>query len=852
MKKRLIVLTKSPMHKEIGGEMTSGACVVAFCPESRRLIRLTQEPNGSPLNGRCVRRFSVMDEIKAEVKAEKPEPPQNENVLIPTEGIYRLGRSSAGISEIAATYIAGMSARFMDDPHSVLDSVSAYDHSVEIVSAKKIIFVWEQGKRRPRVSFTLGNTRHISYRVTDPELELAKPAEEKREKAIDEAWLVVSIPNIPFAKDGKYYKFVAAVFPVILPKTESKKTVVKSSRTPEQILNDHFGYDSFRPGQREVISQLMTGRDSICVMPTGQGKSVCYQIPAMLLQGTTMVISPLIALMKDQVAALVRNGIPAAYLNSTLNPVQQEKVLNNIANGMYKLVYVTPERLSMPEFQKFCSSIRISLIAVDEAHCVSQWGPNFRYDYLNISQFIEYLPERPVVGAFTATATQKVAEDIIQRLALRDPFSIRAGFDRPNLYFAVLQPADKRTWISRYLQEHKGKSGIIYCATRKTAEQLYDYLSKEGYPVSCYHAGLLPEVRMKSQEDFLFDRTPVMTATNAFGMGIDKPNVSFVIHYNIPKSMEAYYQEAGRAGRDGTQADCIVLYSRQDLVTNRRLIEMEEPSPDLTPEEADHIRKEDLRRLNQMADFAEGTECLRAYILKYFGETDIPQSCGNCSNCKGEFELMDIRREAQIILSCVARTGQKFGRDFIAHILKGKTTERHEAMGMEKQTTWGMLSDYSFSDINRMITALISREYLASFGKEYPVLKLTGKSRDVLFSNQPLMIRKIDAQKGRRRKANITAVHTEADNQLYELLRKRRNEEAEKEGVPPYVILDNKTLMAVAAIQPQTEEEFIQIKGIGKVKTKRYASLFLPIIREYQEKRSGVEDHDLTESESED
>lgn len=830
MKKHLIVLTKSPMHKVIGGQMRGGVCVVAFCPEDGRLLRLTQQPSGAPLNGEYVREFSVMDEIEADIRKDNPEPPQNENVIVSSDGIRRLSRSSISISEIEKRYLPGRSAKFMDDPKPFLNSVSAFDHSVEIIRAYGIRFIWYPGSRRPKAYFTVGETSHADCRVTDPELELPQPAEDRMEKTVDEAYLVVSIPNIPFAKDGRFYKFIAAMFPVITNATETEKT-----GTPNQVLKEYFGYDSFRPGQREVIDQLMTGRDCICVMPTGQGKSVCYQIPAMLLQGTAMVISPLIALMKDQVAALVRAGIPAAYLNGTLNASQQDKVLRNIAAGKYKLVYVTPERLCIPDFQQFCSTVRISMIAVDEAHCVSQWGPNFRYDYLNIRQFIDCLPGRPVVGAFTATATQKVTEDIIQRLELKDPFSVRTGFDRPNLFFGVLQPADGRTWVSKYLSEHTGKSGIIYCATRKTAEQLAENLEKEGYPVSFYHAGLPAEIRNRNQEDFLFDRKPVMVATSAFGMGIDKPTVSFVIHYNIPKSMEAYYQEAGRAGRDGEKAECILLYNRRDLVTNRRLIEMDIPSPDLTQEEAENIRREDLRRLKQMAEYAEGTECLRAFILGYFGEKQLHHSCGNCSNCKGEYELMDIQTEAKMILSCVARTGQRFGRDFIAHILKGKATERHTFFEMEKQTTWGLMKNYSLSDINRMITALVSKEYLMYSGREYPVLKLTDKSGDILFGNQPFMIRKIDAPRRGRKKA--CAANTEPDHRLYELLRARRNEEAEKEHVPPYIILDNKTLMEIATVQPQTEEEFLQVKGIGKIKTQRYASLFLPIINRFHEEK---------------
>lgn len=829
MKKRLIVLTKSPMHKEIDGELASGVCVVAYCPERRTMFRLTQEPNGAPLKGPYVRRFSVMDEIEVEIHRKTPLPPQNENVLIPVEGIRRLCRSRMSISEIAKEYIPGRSERFMNDPCPAMDSVACFDHSVEIIRAEKVVLVWRQGSKRPLASFTVGNKKHISYRVTEPGLELTEPATEQQRREIDAAYLTISIPNTPYIKDGKYYKFIASMIPEI-----TNKTKTESELTAEQILQQYYGYQRFRPGQKEIIEALLAGRDVLCVMPTGRGKSVCYQIPAKILQGTALVISPLISLMKDQVAALIRTGIPAAYLNSTLNSLQQDKALQNIAAGKYKVVYVSPERLSMPEFQQFCSSIHISMIAVDEAHCVSQWGPNFRYDYLGIHQFTENLPGRPVIGAFTATATEKVAEDIIRRLALKEPLSIRTGFDRPNLYFGVIQPPDRRTWVSRYLLEHRGKSGIIYCSTRKTAEQLYEALTKEGFSVSCYHAGLLPEIRTKSQEDFLFDRTPVMIATNAFGMGIDKPNVSFVIHYNIPKSMEAYYQEAGRAGRDGTKADCILLYNRQDLVTNRRLIEMEEPCPDLSPEEAERIRKEDYSRLNQMAEYAEGTACLRAAILNYFGEKSTAPNCGNCSNCKGEYELMDIRTEARMILSCVARTGQRYGADFIAHILKGKSTERHTKLGMEKQTTWGLMGDYKIREIRRIITALVSSEYLmvmTPYGTDYPVLGLTEKSREMLLGNQPFMIRKTDFRKDRKRKTAFDPA--DVDNPLYEKLRIRRNEEAIKEKVPPYVIFDNKTLMELSVVRPQTEDEFIQVRGIGKVKTERYASVFIPIIKEY-------------------
>ena len=831
--KRLTIITKSSMHKEINGRMTTGACVVGYCLEELRLIRLTQGPEGAPLSGAVLQQFAVMDEIEVEITEETPAPPQNENALVQTESIRRLGRSRLGIREIGHAYIPGGSQRFMEDTRPVLDSVARYDHSVEIVCAENLTFVWRQGSKRPLASFSVDGRRHLSYRVTDPNLELTEPAEERREQILEAAYLVISIPSIPFAKDGLYYKFIASVFPVI-----TNETIVSDDRTPEQVLEQYYGYPSFRPGQREIIDALLEGRDCICVMPTGRGKSVCYQIPAMLLRGTALVVSPLVSLMKDQVAALIRMGIPAAYLNSTQSPAEQHRTLREMAAGRYKLVYTSPERLSFPQFQQFCATLHLSLIAVDEAHCVSQWGPDFRYDYLNIDRFIRSLPGRPVIGAFTATATEAVAKDVCRHLELRDPLSIRTGFDRPNLYFGVLQPPERRTWVRQYLDEHRGSSGIIYCATRKTTEQLFAFLSGEGFSVGYYHAGLSTEERTKVQEDFAFDRTPVMIATNAFGMGIDKPNVSFVIHYNIPKSMEAYYQEAGRAGRDGAPADCILLYSRSDLITDRRLIGRNDPNPDLTREEAEQVRQAALQRLGRMADYAEGTACLRSFILHYFGEEPVREACGNCSNCKGEYELTNVLTEAKMILSCVARTGQRYGREFIVDVLKGKETAWNSRLGMKNQTTWGLMKACRISDIRRMIEALVSQEYLSYSGEEFPVLRLTAKSKELLFSDQPFMIRKIAGP--RKKKAGqdkATVIPTDADHELYERLRLRRNETAAEENVPPYVILDNKTLMQIAAVRPLTTEAFLQVRGIGRIKAERYASLFIPIVREYLESK---------------
>lgn len=828
--KPLIVLTKSGMHKVINGEMAAGVCVVCYCPENRALVRLTQGQGGAPLSGASVRRFSVLDEIETDIIRENPDPPQNENVQISTDTIRRIGRSRMTIQEIEQAYIPGTSELFMEDSRHALASVDKYDHSVEIIRVNDLTLVWRQGSKRPLASFSAAGKNFFSYRVTDPFQELEEPAEERKEQILKTAYLVISIPNVPFAKDGLYYKFIAAVFPVI-----DNETDLSDERAPDQILEQYYGYTSFRPGQREIINALLEGRDSICVMPTGQGKSVCYQIPALLLQGTALVVSPLISLMKDQVAALTRMGIPAAYLNSSMSFSQQRRTMHEIASGRYKLIYVSPERLSEPQFLQFCTTIRISMIAVDEAHCVSQWGPDFRYDYLNIDRFVEKLPGRPVIGAFTATATERVAEDICQRLKLKDPVSIRTGFDRPNLFFGVVQPSDKRAWINQYLEEHRGSSGIIYCSTRKTTEQLYVFLSGKGFPVGFYHAGLTAEERMKEQDAFAFDKTPVMIATNAFGMGIDKPNVSFVIHYNIPKSMEEYYQEAGRAGRDGTPADCILLYSRQDLITNRRLIEKGEPSPDLTREEAGRVRLAALQRLRSITDYAEGTKCLRAFILRYFGENHTQCICANCSNCKGEYEQTDILTEAKMILSCIARTGQRYGAGFIAQVLKGTETGRNTWPGIKKQTTWGLMKDYSLSEIRRMIAALASQEYLTVSGEEYPVLQLTEKSKELLFGNEPFMIKKIS--KPKKKAAKSAVIPPDAEHELYEKLRQRRNETAAEEKVPPYVIMDNKTLMQMAAVKPLNEEEFLKIRGIGRIKAERYAFLFIPIIEEYLKNR---------------
>ena len=401
-----------------------------------------------------------------------------------------------------------------------------------------------------------------------------------------------------------------------------------------QTLKHYFGHDAFRPGQETLIDALLDGRDALGIMPTGAGKSMCYQIPALMLEGITLVVSPLISLMKDQVAALKSAGVAAAYLNSSLTPRQLELATERAMQGAYRIIYVAPERLETASFRRFACAAPIRLIAVDEAHCVSQWGQDFRPNYLKIADFIELLPHRPAVGAFTATATRRVRDDIVRLLRLRSPVTATTGFDRPNLFFEVAQPRSKYEALKAILATRRGESGIVYCATRKTVEEVTDKLSREGYPVSRYHAGLSDEERQRNQEDFQFDRVSVMVATNAFGMGIDKSNVSFVIHYNMPRSMEAYYQEAGRAGRDGSDAVCVLLYSGQDVITGRWMIDHAEPNPELTEQERRMIRSQDEQRLRQMADYCTGSGCLRGAILRYFGQ-EAPERCGACSRCTG-------------------------------------------------------------------------------------------------------------------------------------------------------------------------------------------------------------------------
>ncbi len=634
-----------------------------------------------------------------------------------------------------------------------------------------------------------------------------------------------------------------------------------------ETLKTYFGHTSFRPGQEPVIDSLLGGRDVMAVMPTGAGKSACYQIPALMGEGTTLVISPLISLMKDQVNTLCQSGVPAAYINSSLTAAQYDRVCQNMANGAYKLVYVAPERLDVPSFLEICRDLTIPYIAVDEAHCVSQWGQDFRPGYLHIARFIEALPKRPTVGAFTATATDHVREDIMRLLELRAPFSVTTGFDRPNLYFAVrhAKPKKKPEILDEFLAEHEGQSGIVYCSTRAGVEEVAAALCERGHDAIAYHAGMSDADRKQNQEDFLYDRKTIMVATNAFGMGIDKSNVSYVVHYNMPKSMEAYYQEAGRAGRDGTEADCLLLYTPGDYQTARFLIENGDRNPDMDDEAivAHHARE--LERLARMSGYATTPDCLRHYILGYFGEP-LPAAydpdgtgsctCGNCSNCRGGLTTADITTEAQMVLSCIARLdreGRHLGQALIGQILRGAKTGQVLERGLDKQTTYGLMKSYSTAYYKQIVARLIELDAIRTVGEEFPMLVLGPAASGILRKQVTVEMtyradldresragrkkreqeERMAAARERRaavkdRPERITAGAT--DPELYRALSDLRYALAVEQHIPPYYIFTNATLEDMCRLRPQTEEEFLEVSGVGKSKLERYGEIFLACI----------------------
>ncbi len=600
-----------------------------------------------------------------------------------------------------------------------------------------------------------------------------------------------------------------------------------------EVLRQYFGYASFRKGQEALIDSILEGRDTLGIMPTGAGKSLCFQVPALMLEGVTLVISPLISLMKDQVSALCQAGIRAAYLNSSLTYPQYRKALANACAGVYKIIYVAPERLLTEEFLAFSHRMRIALVTVDEAHCISQWGQDFRPSYLKVPEFVAQLDERPVLAAFTATATEEVKRDIAAMLSLRDPFTITTGFNRDNLYFEVDKPPDKMAALLRYLRDNPGKSGIVYCTTRKTVEEVCQKLRTAGFPATRYHAGLSPEERRDNQEDFLYDRAPLMVATNAFGMGIDKSNVAFVLHYNMPGSMEAYYQEAGRAGRDGQPAQCILYYSGQDVATNRFLIEHGEGAPDADEETTARLREQDKERLKQMTFYCHTADCLREYILRYFGET--PENyCGNCGNCSRNFEEADVTREAQLLVEGIARTGQRFGAKMVLDILRGSGNARILSGGFDKLPVYGKLAGVGEKRLRAILQFLELRGFVESTGDEYPVLRLRETAEDLMRGDAALTMK--IAREEAPAPARKSREPVPANPGLFDALRALRAKLAAAQSVPAYVVFSDATLRDMCARLPADADEMLEVSGVGQAKFAKYGEAFLGAIRDYTDK----------------
>ncbi|WP_283674185.1 DNA helicase RecQ [Butyricicoccus sp. Marseille-Q5471] len=607
--------------------------------------------------------------------------------------------------------------------------------------------------------------------------------------------------------------------------------------TAQDILKQYFGYSAFRPGQDALVSHILEGRDTLGIMPTGAGKSICYQVPALAFSGLTLVISPLISLMKDQVGALHESGVAAAYLNSALSAPEMREVIANAREGRYKLLYIAPERLTTPDFLDFACQTEISMVTIDEAHCISQWGQDFRPSYLKILDFLRLLPHRPLVSAFTATATAAVRDDVIRALGLREPFVLTTGFDRPNLYFSVEQPSSKPQALLRLLAVRTGKSGIVYCATRKTVEDVCDMLRIKGLGATRYHAGLPAEERQRNQDDFLYDRAPVMVATNAFGMGIDKSNVSFVVHYNMPKNMESYYQEAGRAGRDGEAADCILLYSPQDVRTGQFLIERSHEAADeqVDPETRRALIDRDLERLRQMTFYSTTTECLRRFILQYFGES-AAVSCGHCGNCDTTFEEIDATVDAQKILSCIYRLDERrlhFGKAIVSSVLCGGKTEKIEQFGLDTLSTYGIMQDATAARVRQLIDVLLERGYLLSDPERFNALFLTASGNALMRGRDTFVIKLPREKKAAPAKGGKGGAAIAGDEALFDRLRTVRARLAEQAHVPPYVIFSNATLADMAARQPITEFEFLEVRGVGEAKANRYGEIFLEEIKSY-------------------
>ena len=600
-----------------------------------------------------------------------------------------------------------------------------------------------------------------------------------------------------------------------------------------EVLQKYFGHSTFRYGQSDIIDRIISGEDCLAVMPTGAGKSMCYQIPALMLQGVTIVISPLISLMKDQVEALVQSGVPAAYINSSLQPYEYFSVLRQLSMGEFKIVYVAPERLLVDDFLALCKGLTIPLVAVDEAHCVSHWGQDFRPSYLKIAEFVQALPKRPTLAAFTATATEAVKRDIVDILGLCQPYRITTGFDRENLYFEVRSgtPTEKDAILLSIMRNAGGKSSIVYCSTRKNVEQVCSLLQLNGFRAARYHAGLPDEERKQAQEDFIYDRCDVIVATNAFGMGIDKSDVSLVVHYNMPKDIESYYQEAGRAGRDGSPARCILLYSKSDVRVNNFIIDKSHEDSGLSPAEAEEMRERDRERLKQMTFYCTTKRCLREFILRYFGERT-GGFCGNCSTCNESFDTLDITIQAQKIISCVFRMKQRGingAKQLVLDILSGICSDK----SAKTLSTYGIMKDEPLHRIEAMTDYLIAEGYIEIAESGCVLTELADefiKQRRTLLMKQPKTASEpaLTATKPRT---------DDCDPELFELLKELRKQLAATLGVPAYVVFTDASLREISVKKPLTTQEFMNISGVGSIKAERYSKKFAKVIMAYKKSK---------------
>lgn len=610
-----------------------------------------------------------------------------------------------------------------------------------------------------------------------------------------------------------------------------------------KVLKDVFGYDTFREGQEGLIDSTLAGRDVLGIMPTGAGKSICFQVPALLFQGITIVVSPLISLMKDQVAALNAAGVHAAFINSSLTEGQYRKAMEFAARGRYKIIYAAPERLMTDSFLALVNQVEISMVAVDEAHCISQWGQDFRPSYLKIAEFIQVLPKRPVIAAYTATATRAVKEDILCILGLQNPFVAVTGYDRKNLCFAVEKPKDKMQALLDYLDKNREKSGIIYCNTRKNVEEIHRRLIQEGYPAVRYHAGLSDEEKKQNQEDFIYDRMPVMVATNAFGMGIDKSNVRFVLHFNMPKDIESYYQEAGRAGRDGEPGECVLYYAGQDVKTNEFLINQQMENEEFDREDMELIRERNFERLRKMTFYCFTNECLREYILRYFGEYG-GNYCGNCKNCLTEFQDTDVTKEAESILKLVKTSGQRYGIQAVTDAVHGSDSAKVRQFHLNENTYYGVLKDRTIVRIRQILNDLLVKDYLVLTAGDYPVLRLGERGKAMLDGAEEQVLLKLPKEQPKMQSSAKSGKQKVTDEVkyplLFERLRQKRYKMAQGAKVPPYIIFSDKTLRQMSTYLPVTKEEMLSINGVGNSKYEKYGEAFAEEIQNFIEE-NGIE-----------